>query len=269
MKRQLKVSKILLTGFSSLVFFFLVAPILIVIPVSLGSSPYLEFPPKGFSLQWYQLYLSQPKWLTATRNSFAIALGATLLSVVLGTTASFGIVRSKGKVGGVLQTFFLTPMVVPVIILAIAFYFFFAKLHVIGSIWSMIVAHSVLAAPFVITNVTASLKGFDRNLEKAAMNLGANPIVTFFRITMPSIQAGIVSGALFAFITSFDEVVVAMFIGGNNLMTLPRLMFAGIRHEITPTIAAVSSMLIVISIALLLTIQLLNNRRIAAKGKKQ
>jgi putative spermidine/putrescine transport system permease protein len=269
MRSQLKISKILLAAFSGLVFFFLVAPILIVIPVSLGSSPYLEFPPRGFSLQWYQLYLRQPKWLTATQNSIGVAFGATLLSVVLGTIASFGIVRSKGRVGSALQTFFLTPMVVPVIILAIAFYFFFAKLHIIGSIWTMILAHTVLAVPFVITNVIASLKGFDRNLEKAAMNLGANPVVTFFRITMPSIQPGIVSGALFAFITSFDEVVVAMFIGGNTLMTLPRLMFAGIRHEITPTIAAVSSMLIVISIALLLTIQILGNRRIVAKEKKQ
>lgn len=232
------------------VFFFLVVPILIVIPISFSSSPYMEFPPSGFSLQWYQRYFNDPVWLNATWHSFKTAILTMVLATILGTAAAFSLIRGKYPCKDLINAFLATPMIVPLIIISIAFYFFFAKYKLIGSLLALVCAHSVLAIPFVVSNVSASLRLFDPNLEYAALSLGANKLNTFVHVILPMIRPGVVSGALFAFIISFDEIVVSMFLCGRNF-TLPKKMFDNIKMEIDPTIAAVSTLLILLSFLIL------------------
>jgi putative spermidine/putrescine transport system permease protein len=189
----------------------------------------------------------------------------TFFSTVIGTLASIGLTKSKFKGKRLINAIIISPMVVPAIIIAVSFYFLFAKWHLIGTETGLILAHTVMALPFVVVNVTAALKGFDERLEQAAMNLGANRFETFMRITLPLISPGVITGALFAFITSFDEIVIAIFIAGSRAATLPKQMWDGIRMEINPTTAAVSSLLVSISILLLLAVELL--RRYSEKKK--
>jgi putative spermidine/putrescine transport system permease protein len=178
----------------------------------------------------------------------------TVFSTILGTLAAYTFVRGKFRGKQLLYPVILSPTIIPIIILALVYYFFFSKLRLIGSPWGLILAHTVLAIPFVVINVSATLKGFDFTLEKAAMNLGANPIQAFLRVTLPLIKPGIIAGALFAFITSFDEIVVAMFICGTTAVTLPKRMLDGIRTEINPTISAVSTLEIIGVIIILLIV---------------
>jgi putative spermidine/putrescine transport system permease protein len=244
-----------------IVILFLILPIFIVIPISFSSSSYLQFPPKGFSLQWYKKFFNSYTWTTALFTSIKVAVATTILATLLGTLASFSFVRGRFKGKELLYPFILSPMVIPIIIFAIAVYFFFSKLHLIGKPAGLILAHTVLAVPFVIINVSATLKGFDINLEKAAMNLGARPLQTFLRITFPLIKPGVITGALFAFITSFDEIVVAMFISGTTAVTLPKRMLEGIRSEINPTISAVSTIEIAAVLIILLTTGLIGKKK--------
>jgi len=243
------------------VLLFLIFPIFIVIPISFSSSLYLEFPPKGFSLQWYRKFFNSYEWTSSLFISIQVAVATTILATILGTLASFSFVRGKFKGKEALYPFMLSPMVIPIIIFAIACYFFFSKLHLIGTKTGLIAAHTILAVPFVMINVSATLKGFDVNLEKAALNLGANHIQAFLHVTFPLIRPGIVAGALFAFITSFDEIVIAMFISGTSAVTLPKRMLEGIRSEINPTISAVSSIEIIAVIIILLTITFVGRER--------
>lgn len=243
--------------FCGVVFLFLVLPLFVILPLSFSSATYLTFPPPGFSLQWYKSYFFSEQWRSATFFSFQVGLVVAVLATVLGTLAAFGLVRGQFRFKRLLNAFLISPMIVPVIITAIAVYHLYAKLHLIGTALGMVLAHTVLAVPLVIITVSATLKGFDRNLEYAARTLGAGPLRTFFRVVLPIIRPGIISGALLAFITSFDEVVIAIFVAGSSAVTLPKQMWDGIRNEINPTVAAVSALLMTMSILVILALTVL------------
>lgn len=242
------------------IFVFLILPVFIIIPISFSSAKYLQFPPKGFSLQWYQEYFSDRVWISATLLSLRVAALTMVLATVLGTMASLALVRGRFRGKGLIHALILSPMIIPVIIVAISVYLFFSRLRLIGTEWGLVLAHTILALPFVVVNVSASLKGFDETLERAAISLGASRFQALRKVTFPLIRPGIISGALFAFITSFDEVVVAIFISGSRAVTLPKQMWDGIRIAINPTISAVASLFIVFSILLLLAIEILRRR---------
>ena len=239
---------------------FLVLPLFIVLPLSFSASPYLEFPPAGVSVRWYARYFASAKWMSATALSAQIALGTTALALVLGVPASFALVRRQFRGKGLLLAFFMAPIIVPYIITAIAVYFLFARLGLVGTPVGLLAAHTLLAVPKVIVIVTAALKGFDRTLERASMSLGAGPWTTFYRVTYPAIRPAVITAALFAFLTSFDELILSMFITGPTAVTLPKLMWDAVRLEIDPTIAAASSLLIAIAVFILGTLEVLRRR---------
>jgi putative spermidine/putrescine transport system permease protein len=231
-----------------------------VIPRSFSSAHYLTFPPPGFSLQWYHKFFSRSDWRNAAFLSLWIACSVMVLATLLGTAASLGLVRGRFRGRQSINTFLVSPMVVPSIIVAIGLYFFYARIGLIGHPIALIVAHTALAVPFVVVNVSATLYGFDERLEFAAMNLGANRCQTFRQVTLPIIRPGVMAGALFAFITSWDELIVALFVSGTGAVTLPRKMWDSIRFEIDPTIAAVSTLLIVFTATLFVSAELLRRR---------
>jgi putative spermidine/putrescine transport system permease protein len=229
---------------------FLAAPLAVVVPISFSAAKYLTFPPPGWSLQWYERYFGSREWMSATVRSFEVALLTTLAATVVGTAAALALRRPfRGR--SLVRLIILAPMVVPVIILAIGIYGLYAKLRMIGTLHGLVLAHTVLALPFVVVVVSATLAGFDSTLELAAQNLGANRWRTFRFVTLPLIRPGLVSAALLAFITSFDEVVVAIFVSGTQSATLPKQMWDGIRTEIDPTVAAVSTLLIGVTAAVI------------------
>jgi putative spermidine/putrescine transport system permease protein len=239
---------------------FLVLPLCIVLPLSFSASPYLEFPPAGVSVRWYARYFASAKWMSATALSAQIALGTTALALALGVPASFALVRRQFRGKGLLLAFFMAPIIVPYIITAIAVYFLFARLGLVGTPVGLLAAHTLLAVPKVIVIVTAALKGFDRTLERASMSLGAGPWTTFYRVTYPAIRPAVITAALFAFLTSFDELILSMFITGPTAVTLPKLMWDAVRLEIDPTIAAASSLLIGVAVFILGTLEVLRRR---------
>ncbi len=248
------------------IFLFLILPTFVIIPISFSSAKFLQFPPQGFSLQWYADYFGSRTWVSATILSFQVAIMTMLCATFLGTLASLALVRGNFKGKKLIYAMLLSPLVVPVIIVGVSLYYFFSWLHLIGNMWGLVMAHTCLALPFVVVNVTATLQGFDITLERAALSLGASRLTTFMKVTFPLIRPGVITGALFAFITSFDEVVIAIFITGSRAVTLPRQMWDGIRVSINPTISAVASLLIVFSIFLLLSTEML--RRYSEKKYK-
>ena len=256
-----------------LILLFLILPILVVIPLSFNATNFFTFTPEmlaldpaGFSLRHYQDFFTNPDWQNALWNSVRIAPVATLLSVVLGTLAAVGLSQPHVPFRGVIMAILISPMIVPLIISAAGMYFFYSRLGLQGTYWGVVLAHAVLGIPFVIITVTATLVGFDRSLVRAAANLGADPVTTFFKIQMPLILPGVISGALFAFITSFDEVVVVLFVGSASQKTLPWQMFIGLREQISPTILAVATVLITISVLLLATLEILRRRQEKLRG---
>lgn len=236
-----------------LVFFFLMAPLLIVFPLSFSSSPYLQFPPPGWSLRWYQAYLDDHAWIDATFRSLKIGVATTVLSTVLGTMLAFGLVRGRYPGKALVNQISLAPLIVPSIIYAIAAYALFAQLKMIGNWHAIVLGHTVHAIPYVVIVVGAALRTYDENYELAAMSLGASRMKAIWRVTLPQIRPALVSGMFLAFISSFDELVVAMFLGGSN-MTLPKKMFDNILNEIDPTIAAVSVLQVVLVTILLVIV---------------
>jgi len=240
---------------------FLITPILIVVPLSFSNASYLRFPPPGWSLRWYLNYLDRPEWLDATWLSVWVGCCVSVLSVVLGTLAAFGLTRGRFLGRALIAGLVMSPLAVPVIVLAIGVYFTYARLGLVGRPVGLILAHTCLAVPFVVATVSASLAGFDRRLELAAMGLGARRVRIFWSITLPIVWPGVFTGAVFAFITSFDELVVALFLSGSDAVTLPRRMWDEIRFEIDPTIAAVSTVLIVVTTGLMLGAELLKARK--------
>ena len=226
---------------------FLMLPTLIVIPMSFSSADTLVFPPRGFSTKWYANYFSTPEWRWATFNSVTVALGTTILATSLGTLAAFGLARLPVRLRGGFTIVLLLPILVPAIVTAVATYNIFARWGVSGSLAGLILGHSALALPFVVIYVSAVLQRMDWRIVHAARSLGASPARAFWHVTLPAIMPGAIVGAVFAFLTSFDEVVVSLFLSGSRAVTLPVQMWNGIRFEINPTVAAVSVVLLVIS----------------------
>ena len=240
---------------------FLLLPVMVIIPLSFSDSSFLAYPITGWSLKWYQEMWHSPDWIRATKNSFIVAPAATLLASVLGTLAAVGLARVKFPGKGIITSVLIAPMVVPIVVVGVSSYLYFAKLGLNDSYLGLILVHAALGAPFVVTTVLATLQGFNDNLVRASLSLGASPLATFFRVTLPVIAPGVISGALFAFATSFDEVVVTLFLAGPEQVTLPRQMFTGIRENISPTIAAVATLLILFTTSLLMVLEWLRGRR--------
>jgi len=245
--------KIALYLWCGLVFFFLMAPLLIVFPLSFSSSPYLQFPPPGWSLRWYVAYIEDHAWIDATIRSLKIGVSTTILATLLGTMLAFGLVRGRYPGKGLVNQVSLAPLIVPSIIYAIAAYSIFAQLKLIGDWRAIVLGHTVHAIPYVVIVVAAALRTYDENYELAAMSLGAGRMKAIWRVTLPQIRPALVSGMFLAFISSFDELVVAMFLGGSN-MTLPKKMFDNILNAIDPTIAAVSVLQVVLVTILLVIV---------------
>jgi putative spermidine/putrescine transport system permease protein len=243
------------------VLLFLLLPILVIIPLSFSDSSFLAYPIPGWSLKWYENLFTAPEWIRAAKNSFIVAPAATLIATALGTMAAVGLARTDFAFKGTLMSLLIAPMVVPIVVVGVSTYLFFAPLGLADSYLGLVIVHAALGAPFVLTTVLATLQGFNHNLVRASLACGESPLNTFFRITLPVIAPGVISGALFAFATSFDEVVVTLFLAGPDQVTLPRQMFTGIRENITPTIAAVATLLIIFTTALLLVLEWLRGRR--------
>ena len=274
-----------------LIFFFLIAPILIVVPLSFNVEPYfsftegmLAFESDAFSTRWYADILrngmaapdaiagwwsdmwSNAQWVRSIKNSFFIGFFATLLATALGTLAAVGLSRSEMPYKGAIMATLISPMIVPLVITASGLFYSFSQVGLGKTYVGLILAHAVLGTPFVIITVTATLVGFDKSLVRAAQSMGANPVTTFFKVQMPLILPGVISGALFAFITSFDEVVIVLQMADVEQRTIPRQMFSGIREQISPTILAVATILVIISIGLLTTVEMLRRRSERMRG---
>jgi len=267
-----------------LIFFFLITPIVVVMPLSFNAQDFFTFTPEmlrldpdGYSLKHYRDFFTNYEWQRSFQNSIIIAPIATLISVSLGTLAAIGLSQSHVPFKRAIMAILISPMIVPLIISATGMFFFYATVGnfledtfgldktFVGYV-KVVLAHAALGIPFVIITVTATLVGFDHSLTRAAANMGANPVTTFFRVQMPLILPGVISGGLFAFITSFDEVVVIMFVGSASQKTLPWQMFTGLREQISPTILAVATILVGISIALLVSLELLRRRSERLRG---
>ncbi|SPH24891.1 Inner membrane ABC transporter permease protein YdcV [Defluviimonas aquaemixtae] len=255
------------------IFFFLIAPIVVVIPLSFNAQDFFTFTPAmlaldpdGYSLKHYRDFLTNSDWQGALWNSVRIAPVATILSVGFGTLAAIGLSQSHVPFRRAIMAILISPMIVPLIISAAGMYFFYSRIGLQGTYWGVVLAHAALGIPFVIITVTATLVGFDRSLTRAAANMGAGPVRTFFKVQMPLILPGVISGGLFAFITSFDEVVVVLFVGSAGQKTLPWQMFTGLREQISPTILAVATILVTFSIILLTTVEILRRRSERLRG---
>jgi putative spermidine/putrescine transport system permease protein len=234
------------------IYIFLMLPLLVVFPISLSSAAYMQFPPPGLSWQWYERFLDDPQWVDATVRSLYVGVATAILALALGVPLAFSLVRGKFPGRWLVDRIALAPLIVPSIILSIAVYGMFAKLKLIGEWYGLVIAHTVLALPFVVLVMSAGLRDFDRGLEQAAEGLGASRTRALLKITLPLLRPSLVSAGLLAFISSFDELVVALFLAGPN-MTLPKKMFDNILMEIDPTIAAVSVLqILLVSIVLVL-----------------
>ena len=256
-----------------LIFFFLIAPLLVIVPLSFNAEPYFTFTPgmlaleaEAFSLRWYADIVANDQWLHSIRNSFTIGIAATLLATTLGTLAALGLTSPAMPYRRAIMALLISPMIVPIIITATGMYFFYSWAGLAQTHLGIILAHTALGIPFVVITVTATLIGFDHSMTRAAAMCGADPTRVFFKVIMPLILPGVISGALFAFVTSFDEVVVVLFVASVGQQTIPRQMWAGIREQISPTILAVATLLIVFSVALLTTIELLRRRSERLRG---
>jgi putative spermidine/putrescine transport system permease protein len=251
-----------------LILLFLLLPVLVIIPLSFNSEPYFTYPMPGLSLRWYQEFLTSDMWLLALKNSLIVGVCATLGATTLGTLAALGLSRPGLPYKTTIMGLLISPMIVPLVITAVGMYFLYAPLGLSNSLLGLIVAHTVLGTPFVVITVTATLAGFDRSVSRAAASLGAGPAYAFARVTMPLVLPGIVSGALFAFATSFDEVVVVLFLAGVEQRTIPRQMWSGVREQLSPTILAVATILVVLSAALLATLEWLRRRHERLRGRR-
>jgi putative spermidine/putrescine transport system permease protein len=276
-----------------LIFLFLIMPIIVVLPLSFNVEPYfsftkgmLNFDPTAYSLRWYEDILrngmkapdapfdwawladtwNNGQWIRAIRNSFFIGICATLLSTALGTLAAIGLSRSEMPYRRLVMSILISPMIVPLIITAAGMFYFYSQVHLSQTYLGVIMAHAVLGTPFVIITVTATLVGFDKSLVRASQSLGAGAVTTFRKVQMPLIIPGVISGGLFAFITSFDEVVAVLFLASPEQRTIPRQMWSGIREQISPTILAVATLLVILSIILLTVLELLRRRSERLRG---
>ena len=261
--------------FCGLVFFFLIAPLFVILPLSFNAEQYIHFSakmlaldPEGFSLRWYEdmIYGTKNPWGLATKNSIIIAFFATIGSTILGTVAALGLSSRHMPYKAAFMALLISPMIVPLIISGTAIFFFMAKVGLAATHTGIILSHIILGTPFVVITVTATLSGFDHSVTRAAASLGSNPVNTFMKITLPLIMPGVISGGLFAFVTSFDEVVVVLFLAGLENTTIPIQMWVGLREQLSPTIMAVATCLIVMSTLILVTAELLRRRSERLRG---
>ena len=261
--------------FCGLVFFFLIAPLFVILPLSFNAEQYIHFSakmlaldPEGFSLRWYEdmIYGTKNPWGLATKNSLIIAFFATIGSTILGTVAALGLSSRHMPYKAAFMALLISPMIVPLIISGTAIFFFMAKVGLAATHTGIILSHIILGTPFVVITVTATLSGFDHSVTRAAASLGSNPVNTFMKITLPLIMPGVISGALFAFVTSFDEVVVVLFLAGLENTTIPIQMWVGLREQLSPTIMAVATCLIIMSTLILVTAELLRRRSERLRG---
>jgi putative spermidine/putrescine transport system permease protein len=261
--------------FCGLVFFFLIAPLFVILPLSFNAEQYIHFSskmlaldPEGFSLRWYEdmIYGTKNPWGLATKNSLIIAFFATIGSTLLGTVAALGLSSRHMPYKAAFMALLISPMIVPLIISGTAIFFFMAKVGLAATHTGIIIAHIILGTPFVVITVTATLTGFDHSVTRAAASLGSNPVHTFRKITLPLIMPGVISGALFAFVTSFDEVIVVLFLAGLENTTIPIQMWVGLREQLSPTILAVATCLIVMSTLILVSAELLRRRSDRLRG---
>lgn len=277
----------------ALIFIFLIAPILIIMPLSFNTEPYFTFTPEmlrldpaAYSMRWYDNLLTfgmtapdavrdgswwsdvwtNAKWVQAAKNSIIVGFFSTIVATVLGTIAAMGLSRPEMPARKLIMAILISPMIVPIIITATGLFFFYSDIGLSGTYFGLVMAHATLGIPFVIITVTATMMGFDRSLIRAAQNMGAGPVTTFFKVQLPLITPGVVSGALFAFVTSFDEVVVVLFVGSHEQQTIPRQMWNGIREQISPSILAVATILVIFSICLLTVVELLRRRSERMRG---
>jgi putative spermidine/putrescine transport system permease protein len=249
-----------LAGFVGLVAIFLVAPILAIVPLAFSDGEFLVYPIRGFSLRWFETFFGSEKWAVAVKNSFFIGLLAASLSTVLGTMAAVGLARADFFGKKLVTAFVLSPLVVPIVIYAVGLYFFFAPLGLTQTYTGIVLAHAALGSPFVVVTVGASLAGFDHGLMRAAASLGASPLVAFRKVMLPLVLPGLVTGGLFAFAASFDEVVTVLFLAAPEQRTIPREMFSGLRESLSPVIAAASTMMVGTAVLLLLAVKWLEAR---------
>lgn len=229
------------------VLLFLIGPLLVVMGASFNEKPILNFPPEGFTLRWYPRILEHPEFVSGFRLSFQLAVVATVISCVLGTLASLAIVRHRFPGSSVLNSIILSPLILPRVVFGLACLLFFIRAGFIGTFWGLVLAHTMVAVPYVVRTVIASLTGLDPQLEEAARNLGAGPVRTFWRITLPLMTPGLMAGGIFSFIVSFDELVVTLFLAGTHQVTLPIRIFTYVQFDSDPFIAAVSTLLILMS----------------------
>src|SRR5438477_2725562 len=255
-----RITRIGLTLLTGAVLVFLVAPILTIVPLSFSSGSFFYYPLPGLSLRWYEDFFASAFWLSSLRNSLIVGISATVLATGLGTLAALGIWRARFPAQALVLAILISPMVVPTVIVAVGAYFAFAPLGLTDGYSGLILAHTTLCAPFVVITVLATLAGFDRTLLRASAGLGAAPLTTFRRVMLPLILPGVLSGAIFAFAASFDEVVVALLMAGPGQRTLPRQLFAGINDNISLPITAWATMLIAISLLLMIAVGLLRRR---------
>ncbi|BEV16697.1 ABC transporter permease [Herbaspirillum sp. DW155] len=252
--------------FCSALLVYLILPILVMVPLSFNEGSFLSYPISGFSLRWYKAFLDSQDWIDALRNSLIVAPAATILATLLGTLAAMGLSRGEFPGKALVMALIISPMVVPLVIVAVGMYFFFARMDLVNTYSGMILAHTALGLPFVVTTVSATLQGYDSNLSRAAASLGASPMLTFRRVTLPLIGPGVAAGALLAFATSFDEVVVTLFLAGPTQRTLPIQMFGGIKENLDPTIAAAATLLIGSALALLIVMEWVRRRSERMRG---
>ena len=262
-------------GICSLVFFFLIAPLFVILPLSFNAEQYIHFSakmlaldPEGFSLRWYKdmIWGTKNPWGLATKNSLIIAFFATIGATILGTVAALGLSSRHMPYKAAFMALLISPMIVPLIISGTAIFFFMAKVGLAATHTGIILSHIILGTPFVVITVTATLSGFDHSVTRAAASLGSNPVNTFMKVTLPLITPGVISGALFAFVTSFDEVIVVLFLAGLENTTIPIQMWVGLREQLSPTILAVATCLIIMSTLILLSAELLRRRSERLRG---
>ncbi|RWI14735.1 ABC transporter permease [Mesorhizobium sp.] len=243
-----------------MVILFLLVPILVPVPLSFNSGAFFIFPLEGISTRWYEVVLGTQRWQAAIGNSLIVAFGTTLIATILGTLTAIALSDEKFPGRRIVMPLLLSPLIVPVVITAVGSYLFYARIGLASTYAGIILAHTALASPFVVVTVGASLTGFDRNLMRAAAISGARPITSFFRVMLPLILPGVLSGAAFAFVTSFDEVVVAQFLASANQRTMPLEMFIGLREKLSPAITAAATLMMALSIVLLVVATVLARR---------
>ena len=253
---------------SIIVLFLLIVPSLIVIPMSFSDSQYLEFPPKNWSLRWYENYFSSGQvgmgfndWIGATWTSIKVAVLTIFVATPIGTMAAYGLINSGNRVRSILFPIMISPMMIPVILVAIGLFYFYVQFKMVNSVLGLVLGHSLVAMPLVLIIVLSALKNYDMNQEKVARSLGASRIRAFFEITLPQIKFSIISASLISFLTSFDEVIISLFVAGGDNSTITRAMFLALRDQIDPTIAAISTILIIISTSLLILVQLFGTKK--------